>query len=41
MTTILAKLNENGSLQSIELPTEVRERIIEAPMEILQRPDGV
>ena len=41
MTTILAKLNENGSLQSIELPTEVCERIVEAPMEILQRPDGV
>ena len=41
MTTILAKLNEDGSLQSIALPINVREQIKEAPIKVLQRPDGV
>ncbi|MEC9227832.1 MAG: thioesterase family protein, partial [Verrucomicrobiota bacterium] len=38
MTTILAQLNENGALQSIELPPDLRTRITEAPAEVLARP---
>ena len=41
MTTILAELKEDGALQSIELPAAVRERIIAAPADVLQRPQGV
>ena len=41
MTTILAQLCENGALQSIDLPDDLRTRITEAPAEILQRPSGV
>jgi YbgC/YbaW family acyl-CoA thioester hydrolase len=39
MTTILAQLTENGELQSVELPDDLRERFAEAPAEVLQRPD--
>ena len=38
MTTILAKLNESGDLQSAELSDDLRTRITEAPAEVLQRP---
>lgn len=41
MTTILARLNETGALQSVELPANLRERITEAPAEVLAKPDGV
>lgn len=41
MTTILAQLNETGALQSAELPADLRERIIEAPAEVLAKPEGV
>lgn len=39
MTTILAQLGENGELQSIELPEDLRARITEAPAEVLARPN--
>ena len=38
MTTILAQLGQNGELQSIELPEDLRARITEAPAEVLARP---
>ena len=38
MTTILAKLDKDGELQSIELSDELRERICEAPAEVLKPP---
>lgn len=38
MTTILAQLNETGALQSVELPADLRERITEAPAEVLAKP---
>ena len=41
ITTILTKLNNNGDLQSIEIPQHVRTRITEAPAEALARPPGV
>ncbi len=41
MTTILAQLCESGELQSVELPQELRARITEAPVDVLQRPAGV
>lgn len=41
MTTILAQLNETGALQSAELPADLRERITEAPAEVLAKPEGV
>jgi YbgC/YbaW family acyl-CoA thioester hydrolase len=41
MTTILAQLNQTGALQSAELPADLRERITEAPPEVLQRPSAV
>lgn len=41
MTTILAQLNETGALQSVELPADLRERITEAPAEVLAKPEGV
>ena len=40
ITTILTKLDENGDLQSIELPEDVRTRITEAPAAVLGRPGG-
>jgi YbgC/YbaW family acyl-CoA thioester hydrolase len=40
ITTILTKLDENGELQSIELPEDVRTRITEAPAAVLGRPGG-
>jgi hypothetical protein len=39
MTTILAQLGQNGELQSIELPEDLRARITEAPAEVLARPN--
>jgi YbgC/YbaW family acyl-CoA thioester hydrolase len=41
MTTILAQLTESGALQSVELPQDLRERISEAPAEVLKKPVGV
>lgn len=41
MTTILAQLCENGALQSVVLPDDLRTRITEAPTEVLKRPVGV
>lgn len=41
MTTILAQLCENGDLESVELPDDLRKRITEAPKEALTRPAGV
>ncbi|MGJ8649139.1 MAG: acyl-CoA thioesterase [Opitutaceae bacterium] len=41
MVTVLTKLTASGELQSIELPTSVRERITAAPSEALARPAGV
>lgn len=38
MTTVLTRLDENGDLQSIEIPPEIRSRIAEAPAEALARP---
>ncbi len=41
MTNILTELTASGKLRSIELPAHVRERITEAPAEVLTRPEGV
>ena len=41
MTTILTELDTGGDLRSVELPTEVRQAITEAPPELLARPEGV
>ncbi|TVP78261.1 MAG: acyl-CoA thioesterase [Puniceicoccaceae bacterium] len=41
MTTILAQLTDSGTLQSIELPADLRERITAAPAEALARPVAV
>ena len=38
MTTILAKLDKDGELQSAELSADLRERISEAPAEVLKQP---
>ena len=38
MTTILAKLDKYGELQSVELSDDLRERISEAPAEVLKPP---
>jgi YbgC/YbaW family acyl-CoA thioester hydrolase len=38
MTTILAQLCEGGELKSVELPDDLRARIIEAPTEVINRP---
>ena len=38
MTTVLTKLDENGELQSISIPPEVRSLITEAPADVLARP---
>ena len=38
MTTILAKLDKDGELQSAELSDHLRERISEAPAEVLKPP---
>ena len=38
MTTILAKLDKGGKLQSAELSDDLRERISEAPAEVLKPP---
>lgn len=38
MTTVFTRLDGNGELQSMEIPSEVRSRISEAPKEILARP---
>ena len=38
MTTILTKLDENGELQSINIPPEIRSCITEAPANVLARP---
>ena len=38
MTTILAKLDESGELQSTELSDDLRKRICEAPAEVLKTP---
>lgn len=41
MTTVLTQLTAGGALESVELPAAVRERIREAPAEVLARPSGV
>lgn len=41
MTTVFTSLNPEGALSSAELPAHVRERITEAPAEVLARPKGV
>jgi YbgC/YbaW family acyl-CoA thioester hydrolase len=41
MTTILAKLNEGGELQSAELSDDLRKRITEAPAEVLKRAESI
>jgi len=41
MTTVLTELTPEGGLSSVELPAHVRERITEAPPEVLARPEGV
>ena len=41
MTTVLTELTSAGELQSVELPPHVRERITEAPADVLARPEGV
>jgi hypothetical protein len=41
MTTILAKLDEGGELQSAELSDDLRKRITEAPAEVLKRPESI
>ena len=38
MTTILAKLDEDGELHSAELSEDLRKRIFEAPAEVLKAP---
>ena len=38
MTTILAKLDEDGELHSAELSEDLRKRICEAPAEVLKAP---
>ena len=38
MTTVLAKLDKDGELQSVELSDDLRERISEAPAEVLKPP---
>lgn len=38
MTTILAQLNEEGELRSVELSKELRARISEAPADVLKKP---
>ena len=38
MTTILAKVDEGGELQSAELSDDLRKRISEAPAEVLKLP---
>ncbi len=38
MTTILAKVDESGELQSAELSDDLRKRISEAPAEVLKLP---
>lgn len=39
MTTVLSELTASGELRSIELPAQLRERISEAPREVLAKPD--
>jgi hypothetical protein len=41
MTTVLTELTPEGDLSSVELPAQVRERITEAPAEVLARPKNV
>ncbi|PXA05437.1 4-hydroxybenzoyl-CoA thioesterase [Coraliomargarita sinensis] len=41
MTTVLTELTPEGELRSVELPAHVRERITEAPAEVLAKPEGV
>lgn len=38
MTTVMTRLDENGELQSVNIPPEVRLRIEEAPTAVLARP---
>jgi len=41
MTTVLTKMDENGELKSSKIPPEIRERITEAPANILARPNNL
>lgn len=41
MATVLTELTTEGELRSVALPAQVRERINEAPAEVLARPEGV
>lgn len=41
MTTVFTALSPEGQLKSAPLPEHVRERIIEAPAEVLARPEGI
>lgn len=38
MTTVFTKMDENGELQSANLPPEIRSKITEAPSDVLARP---
>jgi YbgC/YbaW family acyl-CoA thioester hydrolase len=38
ITTVFSRLDENGEIQSMEIPPEVRSRITEAPANVLARP---
>ena len=38
MTTVFTKLDENGDLQPMNIPDEIRSRITEAPTKVLTRP---
>lgn len=40
MTTVLSELTDDGQLRSVELPTQFRERVKEAPREALANPDA-
>ena len=41
MTTVLATLKGNGDMQSLEIPSYLRERITEAPAKALARPSDL
>ena len=41
MTTVFTQLTGSGELASAELPEHVRERITEAPVEVLARPGSI
>ena len=40
LTTVLTELTPEGELHSVALPAHVRERITEAPAQVLAKPEG-